>query len=267
MEEEIKSLMKNGTWVLVNKPNKKKIVGCKWVFKFKEGIPGVEPPRFKARLVAKGFTQVEGVDYNEIFSPVVKHVSIRLILSAVVNFDFELEQLDVKTAFLYGSLDEEIFMSQPECFVEGGDESKVCLLKKSLYGLKQSPRQWNHRFDEFMKVQGFVQSENDQCVYYKGKELMDSVYLLLYVDDMLIAAKDMKKIQQLKDSLSQEFEMKDLGKATRILGMDIVRDREKGVLKLSQEKYLRQILRNFNMEGARAVVTPTSSQYKLRKLT
>ena len=267
MEEEIKSLSKNETWRLVQKPSKKRIVGCKWIFKFKEGIPGVEPPRFKARLVAQGFTQVEGIDYNEIFSPVVKHVSIRLLLSIVVNFDLELEQLDVKTAFLYGTLDEEIYMNQPECFVNKGDESKVCLLQKSLYGLKQSPRQWNHRFDEFMKKQGFVQSENDQCVYFKGNELKERVYLLLYVDDMLVAAKDMSKIQKLKDSLKTEFEMKDLGKATRILGMDIMRDRKLGILKLSQEKYLRQVIRNFNMEGAKAVVTPTSSQFKLKKLT
>lgn len=138
MQEEIDSLIKNNTWLVVDKPGKKKIVGCKWIFKYKQGIPGVEPPRFKARLVAKGFTQIEGIDYNEIFFPVVKHVSIRLLPSAVVNFDMELEQLDVKTAFLHGSLNEEIYMNQPEGFIGKGDESKVCLLKKSLYGLKQS---------------------------------------------------------------------------------------------------------------------------------
>ena len=141
MKEEIDSLAKNKTWLVVDKQGKKKIVGCKWIFKYKECISGVEPPRFKARLVAKGFTQIEGIDYNEIFSPVVKHVSIRLLLSVVVNYDMELKQLDVKTAFLQGTLDEEIYMSQPECFNEKGDKSKVCLLKKSLYGLKQSPRQ------------------------------------------------------------------------------------------------------------------------------
>lgn len=124
MKEEINSLAKNKPWLVVDKPGKKKIVGCKWIFKYKEGIPGVEPPRFKARLVAKGFTQIEGIDYNEIFSPVVKHVSIRLMLSVVVNYDMELEQLDVKTAFLHGTLDEEIYMSQYEEFTEKGDESK-----------------------------------------------------------------------------------------------------------------------------------------------
>ena len=194
MKEEIDSLAKNNTWLVVDKPGRKKIVGCKWIFKYKEGIPGVEPPRFKARLVAKGFTQIEGIDYNEIFSPVVKHVSIRLLLSMVVNCDMELEQLDVKTTFLHGTLDEEIYMSQPEGFIRKGDESKVCLLKKSLYGLKQSPRQWNQRFDEFMKRLGYTQSIHDPCVYFKGKTLEEKVFLLLYVDDMLVASKDMKKI-------------------------------------------------------------------------
>lgn len=148
-------------------------------------------------------------------------------------------------------------------FIAKGDESKVCLLKKSLHGWKQSPRQWNQRFDEFMKGQGFSQSVHDPCVYFQGKSLEDKVFLLLYMDDMLVASKDMRKIQKVKESLKSEFEMKDLGKAIRILGMDILRDRKKDILKLSQEKYLRQVLKNFNMEEAKPVVTPVSSQHKL----
>ncbi|CAM8876608.1 unnamed protein product [Rhodiola kirilowii] len=140
MEEEMRSLKKNDTWKLVDRPDGVKLVGCKWVFKFKEGIPGVEKPRYKARLVAKGFTQREGVDFNEIYSPVVKHRSIRIVLSIVAHCNLELEQLDVKTAFLYGSLDETFNMSQPECFISRNAENSVCLLNKSLYGLKQSPR-------------------------------------------------------------------------------------------------------------------------------
>jgi len=119
-----------------------RVVGCKWIFKKKEGIPGVEGPRYKARLVAKGFTQVEGIDYNEIFSPVVKHCSIRILMAIVNQFNLELEQMDVKTAFLYGDLEETIYMEQPKSFVE--DKSKVCLLKKFLYGLKQSPYKVTH---------------------------------------------------------------------------------------------------------------------------
>ena len=125
------------------------------IYKYKEGITRVEDPRYKSRLVVKGFTQMEGVDYNKIFAPIVKHASIRILLSIVVNFDTELEQMEVKTTFLHGSLNETIYMEQPEEFVKKGDEGKVCLLKKSLYGLKQSPRQWNLRFDAFIREKGF----------------------------------------------------------------------------------------------------------------
>lgn len=121
------SMQKNDTWDIIDKPVAKRVIGCKWIFKRKAGIPGVEPPRYKARLVAKGFSQKEGIDYQEIFSPVVKHVSIRYLLSIVVQFDLELEQLDVKTAFLHRTLDEYILMSQPEGYeVEGSTENFVC---------------------------------------------------------------------------------------------------------------------------------------------
>jgi len=129
--EEMDSMKKNDTWDVIDKPEGKRVIGCKWIFKRKAGIPGVEPPRYKARLVAKGFSQREGIDYQEIFSPVVKHVSIRYLLSIVVQFDMELEQLDVKTAFLHGNLDEYILMSQPEGYEDEDSTEKVCLLKKS----------------------------------------------------------------------------------------------------------------------------------------
>ncbi|KAK1609790.1 hypothetical protein QYE76_033463 [Lolium multiflorum] len=142
MQEEMQSLEKNGTWDVVHLPKQKKAVRCKWIFKRKEGLSPNEPPRFKARLVAKGFSQIPGVDYNDVFSPVVKHSSIRAFFGIVAMHDLELEQLDVKTAFLHGELEEEIYMDQPEGYVVPGKEDLVCKLKRSLYGLKQSPRQW-----------------------------------------------------------------------------------------------------------------------------
>ncbi|KAL1223418.1 Retrovirus-related Pol polyprotein from transposon TNT 1-94 [Cardamine amara subsp. amara] len=261
MKEEMESHHKNQTWNLIPKPEKQRVVGCKWVFKFKPEIPGVEKPRFKARLVAKGFSQIEGIDYHEVFSLVVKHITIRLMLSMVVDLNIELEQLDVKTAFLHGKLDERILMEQPEGYVKGDD--KVCLLQRSLYGLKQSPRQWNLRFDQFIKSQGYSRSEYDPCVYLKCYKEDCYVYLLLYVDDMLVAAKDMKEIIKLKTILSSEFEMKDLGAASRILGMDISRDRSKGVLKLSQQAYLEKVLRKFSMDQSKPVQTPMGCHFKL----
>lgn len=124
MGDEKTSLDKNGTWDVVDRPQRQRVIGSKWVYKYNEGIPGVEDPRYKSRLVAKGFTQVEGVDYNEIFAPMVKHVSIRILLSFVVNFDTKLEQMDVKTTFLHRTLDETIYMEQPEGFIKKGDEEK-----------------------------------------------------------------------------------------------------------------------------------------------
>lgn len=259
-DEEMDSLEKNGTWVLIDRPEGERTIGCKWIYKIKPGIPGVEDRRFKGRVVAKGYSQVEGIDYHEVFSPVVKHVTIRILLSMVVNYDMELEQLDVKTAFLHGNLAERILMEQPEGYKKG---DKVCLLKRSLYGLKQSPRQCNRRFDEFMKLQGFERSLYDSCAYFKSYGSEDMIYLLLYVDDMLVAARDLKEVQKLKELLSSEFEMKDLGPAKRILGMDIYRDREKGILTLSQGTYLCKILRNFMMEESKPVSTPMGSHFKL----
>ena len=167
MQEEIDSLYKNRTWVLVLRPLNQKTIGCKWVYKKKVEAFQNDNIRFKARLVAKGYNQIEGIDYNEVFSPVVKHSSIRILLAIVVQRDWELHQLDVKTAFLHGDLEETIFMEQPEGFIKKGEEGKVCQLKKSLYGLKQSSRQWYLKFDQYMLGIGFKKSSYDDCVYIK----------------------------------------------------------------------------------------------------
>lgn len=201
-----------------------------WVFKRKKGIPRVEPARYKSKLVAKGFTQRDGVDFNEIFSPVVKHSSIRISLSIVAHFEMELEQMDVKTTFLHGNLEEKILMRQPVGYEASGKEDRVCLLKKSLYGLKQSPRQWYKRFDNFMLSSGYQRSKYDNCVYLRKTSEGDYVYLLLYVDDMLLAPKNRLEINKLKLQLKSKFEIKDLGAAKRILGMEISRSRERSEL-------------------------------------
>ncbi|KAG8480237.1 hypothetical protein CXB51_024800 [Gossypium anomalum] len=263
MQEEMESLHKNKTWDLVKLPKGKKTVRCKWVFKKKEGTPGVEEPKYKARLVAKGYSQVPGVDFTDVFSPVVKHSSIRALLGIVAMHDLELEQLDVKTAFLHGELEEDIYMQQPEGFTVSEKEDYVCLLKKSLYGLKQSPRQWYKRFDSFMTSHDFKRSSFDSCVYFKKNNDGSFVYLLLYVDDMLIAAKDKGEIRKVKAQLSEEFEMKDLGPAKKILGMEILRDRKTSKLYLSQKGYIEKLLCRFNMRSAKPVSTPLAAHFRL----
>ena len=223
MKQEMESLAKNKTWVIVEAPRNKKVVGCKWVFKKKEGSTSTSALVYKARVVAKGFTQVEGVDFHEVFSPVVKHSSIRALLAFVAMEDIKLYQLDVKTAFLHGELEEEIYMKQLEGFEVKGKENYVCRLKKSLYGLKQSPRQWYKKFDSFMLSHDFTRSSYDSCVYFKKLDGGSSIYLILYVDDMLVACRDLFEVENLKVLLSSDFDMKDLGEAKKILGMKILR--------------------------------------------
>ncbi|KAJ4719824.1 Retrovirus-related Pol polyprotein from transposon TNT 1-94 [Melia azedarach] len=263
MGDEMESLHKNQTWELTKRPRDRKIVTCKWVYKKKEGETSVEGIKYKARVVARGFTQREGVDYNEIFSPVVRHTSIRVLLAIVAHQDLELEQLDVKTAFLHGELEEEIYMTQPDGFQVPGKEDYVCKLKKSLYGLKQSPRQWYKRFDSYMIEIGYTRSPYDCCVYYSKATNGSLIYLVLYVDDMLIAAENKSDVQKLKDLLSIEFEMKDLGAARKILGMEIYRDRSKKKLFLSQKGYIQKILSRFGMSTAKPIDTPSAANAHL----
>ncbi|BBN67512.1 transposable element gene, partial [Prunus dulcis] len=258
-----KNLYKNPVWELVPKPKDRKLVGCKWVFRKKEGLHEQDAMRFKTRLVAKRYSQKEGVDYNEIFSPVVKHTSIRLLLAMATQHDMEIEQMDVKTAFLHGDLKETIFMAQPEGFVEYGNENLVCQLRKSLYGLKQSPRQWYKRFDYFMLKINFRRCLYDCCVYYHVFQDGMIILLLLYVDDMLIACQDKSRIQDLKKMLSKEFDMKDLGAAQKILGMEIQRDRTTGRIWISQAKYIQKVLEKFNMQEAKVVSTPLAAHFNL----
>lgn len=243
MREETDSLLKNGTWILVKDPHTQKLISCKWIFKKKVEVGEVENIRFKARLVARGFTQVQGNDYTEVFSPVVKHTSIRIVLALTAHFDWELHKLDVKTTFLHGDLEETIYMVQPRGFEKPGEEQKVCLLKKSLYGLKQSNRQWNIKFHEHMVAMGFERSSFDSCVYLKrkGEEIM--AYLLLYVDHILLADSSKKELQLVKEDLKVKFDMKDLGEAKRILGMDIYRDRKRRKLKLFQADYINKVIK------------------------
>lgn len=174
--------------------------------------------------MAKGFTQKEGINYNEIFSPVVKHTSIRVLLAIVACLNLELKQMDVKTAFLHRNLEETIYMNQPEGFESKSKLDLVCKPNRSLYGLKQSPRCWYKRFDDFITSIDFTRSKFHPCVYIKQVNENERIYLLLYVDDMLIAGNNLDNLKEIKYLLNSEFEMKDLGAAKRILGMKIYRN-------------------------------------------
>ena len=173
------------------------------------------------------------------------------ILSLVAVEDLHLEQLDVKTTFLHGDLEEEIYMQQPQGYEVKGKDKLVCRLKKSLYGLKQAPRQWYLKFDKFMSEQGYTRCHSDHCVYLKKKNDGSYIILLLYVDDMLVAGSNMQEINVLKRKLANSFAMKDLGAAKQILGMRITRDRKNRKLTLSHNEYIQKVLKRFNMHNAK----------------
>ena len=182
--------------------------------------------------MAKGYTKKEGFDYEETFSLVVMIKSIRILLSIVAHMDYEIWQMDVKTAFLDGSLEETIYMVQPEGFVAKGQEKKVRKLQKSIYGLKQASRYWTIKFDQSVKSFGFVQSPDEPCVYKKCSSNV-VVFLVLYVDDILLIKNDVRILSSIKVWLSVQFDMKDLGEATHILGIKLLRDRQKKMLGLT----------------------------------
>ncbi|KAE8680428.1 putative Double Clp-N motif-containing P-loop nucleoside triphosphate hydrolases superfamily protein [Hibiscus syriacus] len=262
MQEEIEALHKNNTWDLVPLPQGRKPIGNKWVFKIKRnGDDQVE--RYRARLVVKGYAQKEGIDFNEIFSPVVRLTTVRVVLAMCATLNLHLEQLDVKTTFLHGNLEEEIYMLQPEGFEEEEKKNLVCRLNKYLYGLKQAPMCWYKRFDSFIMCLGYNRLNADPCAYLKRSSDNDFVILLLYMDDMLVAGPNKDHIEELKAQLAREFEMKDLGSVNKIIGMQIHRDKSNRKIWFSQKNYLKKILSRFNMQDCKPISTPLPINFKL----
>nr|BBF90152.1 polyprotein -like [Oryza rufipogon]BBF90155.1 polyprotein -like [Oryza rufipogon] len=254
MKDEMESMKLNDVWDLEEIPKGAKTVGCKWVYKTKYDSRG-NIEKFKARLVAKGFTQREGIDYNETFSPVSCKDSFRIIMALVAHYDLELHQMDVKTAFLNGDLEEKVYMAQPKGFVMKGNENMGCRLKRSIYGLKQASRQWYLKFDGTIKKFGFQENVEDNCIYSKFKNGR-FIFLILYVDDILLASSDVSLLQETKKFLSSNFDMKDLGEASYVLGIEIHRDRTKYALGLSQKTYIEKVLKKFNMYRCSATPAP-----------
>ncbi|GJR12720.1 zinc finger, CCHC-type containing protein [Tanacetum coccineum] len=259
IDDEIGSIMENNTWVLSDLPP-----GCKWIFKRKMKVDGTID-KFKARLVIQGFRQKEGIDYFDTYAPVARITTIRLLLALAAIHNLVIHQMDVKTAFLNGDLDEEVYMKQPEGFVMPGNEHKVCKLVKSLYGLKQAPKQWHQKFDEVVLSSGFLLNQSDKCVYSKFNRSGEGVIICLYVDDMLIFGTDQNQVDKTKKFLSSKFSMKDMGEADVILGIKIKRE-NKGIV-ITQSHYIEKILKKFNREDCSPVSTPMDPVEKLKPNT
>lgn len=236
-DAEFRSLTENNTWDLVVLPEGRKPVECKWIFKIKRGSDG-SIKHYKARLVAKGFSQKHGTDYDETFAPVVMYTSIRTLIAYAVQNNMLMDQMDVVRAFLNGTLEEDIYMTQPEGYVRPGEENEVCKLKRSLYGLKQSPRCWNITFKEHMKSMRFDPSAADPCIFVRKEKSGEMSMIAVYVDDLIIVAKTDKMMTEIKRCLEARFKMKDLGRLHHCLGITVEYDNSGSCLWLHQKLYL-----------------------------
>jgi hypothetical protein len=264
MKDEIDSIIKNNTWELVDLPPERKAIGCKWVYIRKRTATG-KIERYKARLVAKGFSQIEGIDFTETFAPVAKFSSIRALLALATDYDLEIHQMDVKTAFLNGDLDVDIYMEQPEGFTVTGSEHQVCKLKKSLYGLKQAGRAWYQKIDDALFKLGFTRLDTDHCVYQLTRDGL-RLWIALYVDDLLIFSNQLEQLKDFKSQFSKLFDMKDLGEAHFALGIEIIRDRAQRTLFISQRRYIDNLLRRYGMDDCKPISTPMEVKPKLTRL-
>ena len=262
MEEEMQALNETGALELVERPVGANIIDTRWVFKVKRNEHGAIE-RFKARLVAKGYVQVEGVDYFEIYAPVAKPTSIRVVLAIATFEDWDIDNMDVDTAFLQSPVHEVIYVSQPEGFEQRGRGGRelVCRVHKSLYGLRQAPRNWNKEIDGWLCEFGLKPSQADPCLYIMIDET-NVLVVLLYVDDIIITGNSRAIMDRFKASISNRFKMKDLGMLRWILGVEIRRDRAKRTLELSQGAYIDSVLARFGMEDSKSVATPAEGVLK-----
>ena len=217
---------------MVPRPHNRPVIGCKWIYKNKPSSDGTTH-KYKAHLVAKGFLQEGGIDYHETFSPVIKTTTIRLLLALAISQGWHIRQLDISNAFLHEDLQEIIYKDQPPGFHNTQFPHHVCQLRKSLYGLKQAPREWFHKLTGQLLKLGFQDSKTDTSLYYT---LNGPIYLLIYVDDILLHGPSLQKIQSLITSLSTSFKLKNLGSASRFLGIEF-QAVQNGFL-LTQTQYL-----------------------------
>jgi hypothetical protein len=259
MLEEFTALQANHTWDLVPPPPGINIVTGKWVFRHKLHPDGTLD-RYKARWVLRGFTQCPGIDFGETFSPVVKPATIRTVLSLAVSQNWAVHQLDVKNAFLHGTLDETVYCAQPSGFVDSSKPDYVCRLNKSLYGLKQAPRAWYSRFSSFIRSIGFLEAKSDTSLFILQRG-SDMAYLLLYVDDIILTASSEALHRSIVSSLTTEFSMKDLGHLHHFLGM-VVSWSTTGMF-LSQRHHILELLDHAGMSGCKPCTTPIDTNAKL----
>ena len=262
MNTELKALESTQTWSIVDMPTGKKPIGCKWVYKVKYFADG-SIERYKARLVAKGYTQLEGVDYFDTFSPVAKLTTVRTLIALASIKNWFLEQLDVNNAFLHADLHEEVYMSIPPGYklsLGSSSSTKVCKLLKSIYGLKQASRQWYSKLSNSLISLGYSHSIADYSLFTKQNKDHFTA-LLVYVDDIVLTGNDYNEIQQVKSFLNAKFMIKDLGNLRYFLGLEVARS-PSGIV-LNQRKYVLELLHDTGLLATKPVSTPYDLSLKL----
>ena len=256
---ELDQLTQKNTWILADLPEERVSIKNKWVFIKKYDKQG-KLIKYKARLVAKGYSQIPGIDYIDVFSPVVRLETIQALLALAAIHDWEIQQMDVKGTYLNGILKEEIYMAQPEGYENGSN--KTCRLMKTLYGLKQSGHERNIELNSQLSKHGYKRIYSDPCVYIQ--KIMDEIILItIWVDDMLIFTTTIKTMQIAKRDISESFEVTDLGEPKEIVGVEINRDRKHRKITITQTKYIEAILAKYGLQDACSVTTPLDPNIKL----
>ncbi|KAK2410077.1 putative mitochondrial protein [Trifolium repens] len=261
MQEELNQFERSEVWDLVPRPEDVNVIGTKWVYKNKSDENGTVT-RNKARLVAQGYTQIEGLDFDETFAPVARLESIRLLLGVACILKFKLYQMDVKSAFLNGYLQEEVYVEQPKGFVDPEHPNYVYKLKKALYGLKQAPRTWYERLTQFLEEQGYRKGGSDKTLFVK-QEKGKFIIAQIYVDDIVFGGMSNAMVQHFVQQMQSEFEMSLVGELTYFLGLQIKQMDD--TIFISQSKYARNIIKKFGMDNATHKRTPAPTHLKLTK--
>jgi transposase InsO family protein len=262
MKEELEVIEKNNTWELVERPSDKPVIGVKWVYKTKLHLDG-SVQKHKARLVAKGYAQKSGIDYNETFAPVARLDTIRTLIALAAQKGWKLFQLDVKSAFLNGVLEEEVYVEQPEGFEVKNAGHKVYKLKKALYGLKQAPRAWYSEIDTYLSMCNFKRSGSEATLYTRSDMEGNLIIVSIYVDDIVYTGSSERLLNEFKREMMQRYEMSDLGLLHHFLGMGILQT-NRGVF-IHQGKYAKSLLSKFGLDDCKPVSIPLATGEKLKK--
>jgi hypothetical protein len=254
MDSEFQALQQNHTWDLVELPAGRRAIKGRWVYVHKDD------GRYKARWVARGFEQQYGKDYDQTFASVVRAFRTIFAIAAINGWD--IQQMDVITAFLNSSLpisEQQVYVEQPHGY---SSDQRVCLLRKALYGLKQSPRAWYDTIKTFLKTQGYQECTADNSIFVNKTH---KIIVAIYVDDILITGPDKNRIEKLKSALKEEYQMKDMENVSRYLGLDVVQSKDKETIRVNQKTYIRSILKTFGFENCNPVSTPMEPGIVLQK--